>query len=183
MPSDDDALLKGIQNLDEGALASVFDSYAPILYKYAMRLCGSQDESDDIVGHVFSVLLEHLKKGRGPRTNLRSYLFQIAYHKIVDNARDRQRTTPLDQIHSVKSEERLTEIQEEKEQIARLDAVIKELLTPNQRHVILLRFIEDFSLKETAEITGKSVNNIKVIQNRAITRLRKVFNFGSKEKT
>jgi len=46
-------------------------------------------------------------------------------------------------------------------------------LTDDQRHVIILRFLEDFSLKETAEIIGKEVNNIKVIQNRCIAKLRK----------
>ena len=46
-------------------------------------------------------------------------------------------------------------------------------LTEDQRHVIILRFLEDFSLKETAEIVGKEVNNIKVIQNRGIAKLRK----------
>jgi RNA polymerase sigma-70 factor (ECF subfamily) len=46
-------------------------------------------------------------------------------------------------------------------------------LTEDQRHVVLLRFVEGFSLKETAAITGKKVNNVKVIQNRAISALRK----------
>jgi len=172
MQPDDVTLLKAIQRLDQDALVSVFDRYAPILYKYAMNLCGNQDEADDIVGHVFSELLKHLKKGKGPRDNLRSYLFQIAYHRIVDHARDRQRTTPLDSISSVSSGKSLQTYQEEKEQISTLDAIMKDLLTPDQRHVILLRFIEEFSLKETAEITGKSVTNIKIIQSRAIAKLR-----------
>jgi DNA-directed RNA polymerase specialized sigma24 family protein len=43
--------------------------------------------------------------------------------------------------------------------------------------VIILRFLEDFSLKETAEIIGKDVNNIKVIQNRGISKLRKTLGF------
>jgi RNA polymerase sigma-70 factor (ECF subfamily) len=172
MQPDDATLLNAIRNLDQDALAAVFDSYAPILYKYAMHLCGNPDEADDIVGHVFSELLKHLRKGNGPRDNLRAYLFQIAYHKIVDHARDRQRTTPLDKSNSVSSGESIHARHEEREQINKLDAIIKKLLTPDQRHIILLRFMEDFSLKETAEITGKSVNNIKVIQSRAIAKLR-----------
>jgi RNA polymerase sigma-70 factor (ECF subfamily) len=183
MQPDDATLLEAIRNLHQDALTAVFDQYAPILYKYALRLCRCPDEADDIVGHVFSELLKHLKKGTGPRDNLRAYLFQVAYHKIVDQARDRQRTTPLDNIGSVSSGEVINLSHEEKEQIGTLDAVIKDLLTPDQRHVILLRFIEDFTLKETAEITGKSINNIKIIQNRAITRLREVMNKEFKEKS
>jgi RNA polymerase sigma-70 factor (ECF subfamily) len=46
-------------------------------------------------------------------------------------------------------------------------------LTDDQRHVIILRFLEGFNLNETAAILGKQVGHIKVIQNRAITKLRK----------
>ena len=54
-------------------------------------------------------------------------------------------------------------------------------LTEDQRHVIILRFLEDFSLKETAEIIGKEVNNIKVIQNRGIAKLRKAMGIHMEE--
>jgi DNA-directed RNA polymerase specialized sigma24 family protein len=33
--------------------------------------------------------------------------------------------------------------------------------------------MEEFSLEETAAIMGKKVNHVKVIQNRAIAKLRK----------
>ena len=48
-----------------------------------------------------------------------------------------------------------------------------ENLSKDQRHVIVLRFFEDLSLKETAAVIGKNENNIKIIQKRAITRIRK----------
>ena len=58
-----------------------------------------------------------------------------------------------------------------------LDALIRiireEDLTEDQRHVIILRFLEGFSLQETAKIIGKPVYNFKVIQNRGIAKLRK----------
>lgn len=174
MPPDDTVLLEAIRNLDQDALTAVFDHYAPILYKYSLNLCGNPDEADDIVGHVFSELLKHLKKGAGPHSNLRAYLFQIAYHKIVDQSREKQRTTPLDQIQSMSSGEPIHVSHEFKERMNTLSTLIHDKLSPEQRHIILLRFMEEFSLKETAEITGISVNNIKVIQNRALAKLRNV---------
>jgi DNA-directed RNA polymerase specialized sigma24 family protein len=54
---------------------------------------------------------------------------------------------------------------------------IEKDLSENQRHVIILRFMEDFTLKETAQIMGKTVTNIKVIQNRAVGILRKALEF------
>jgi RNA polymerase sigma-70 factor (ECF subfamily) len=58
-----------------------------------------------------------------------------------------------------------------------LETVINAMssdLTPDQRHVLILRFVEDFSVRETAEIIKKSVSNTKVIQNRALTKLREI---------
>jgi RNA polymerase sigma factor (sigma-70 family) len=46
-------------------------------------------------------------------------------------------------------------------------------LSELQRHVILLRFMEGFSLRETAVIVCKEVNHVKVIQNRGLAKLRK----------
>ena len=54
---------------------------------------------------------------------------------------------------------------------------IKNQLTEDQRHVIILRFLEGFSLRETAEIIGKEVYNVKVIQNRGVAKLRKALDY------
>ena len=54
---------------------------------------------------------------------------------------------------------------------------IKNELTEDQRHVIILRFLEGFSLRETANIIGKEVYNVKVIQNRGVAKLRKALGY------
>jgi RNA polymerase sigma-70 factor (ECF subfamily) len=54
-----------------------------------------------------------------------------------------------------------------------MEQAIRNNLSEDQRHVIILRFLEGFSVKETALIVGKSISNVKVIQNRAIAALRK----------
>jgi len=62
---------------------------------------------------------------------------------------------------------------EERVLMEALVSAMNSELTDDQRHVIILRFLEDFSLKETAQVIGKEVNNVKVIQNRGIAKLRK----------
>ncbi len=56
-------------------------------------------------------------------------------------------------------------------------AAIKKSLTEDQRHVIILRFLEGFSLRETADIMGKEVYNVKVIQNCGVAKLRKALGY------
>ena len=87
---DDANLLQAARKFDQDALRIIFDSHSPSIYKYALRLCQDSLDADNIVGDVFARLLEQLADGKGPQTNLRSYLFQITYHMIVDHARDKR---------------------------------------------------------------------------------------------
>jgi RNA polymerase sigma-70 factor (ECF subfamily) len=173
---DEQSLLKAAKRLDQDALAAIFDMYAAAIYRYAMRLCHDPIEADHIVGDVFAQLLEKLAAGQGPLTNLRAYLYQIAYHLIVDRAHRNHRFTSLEAITDLQSisPEASTHAQVENRAVMEtLIFSIKNELSEIQRHVIILRFIEDFSLGETAAIVGKNVNHIKVIQNRGVTKLRK----------
>lgn len=173
---DEAALLRATRKLDPEALTAVFDTYAPAIYQYGLRLCHDAIEADNIVGDVFAQLLEHLSAGKGPLTNLRSYLYQIAYHLVVDRARHNQRFIRLEAAIDAPARLVSTSTQSRVEERALMDALLSALhneLTADQRHVIILRFLEDFSLGETAAIIGKSVTNVKVIQNRAIAKLRK----------
>ena len=164
-------------SLSEDALDGIFDEYAPILYKYLLRLGMGSQEADQTVGDVFARLLDKLAEGKGPRTNIRAYLFQIAYHLVVDSARDRQRIAPLDAAEAVTEETKPVQAQtEEKMMLETLSAVMARELTEEQKNVIVLRYQEDFSLKETADIIGKNINAVKALQNRAIKKLRQAMN-------
>jgi RNA polymerase sigma-70 factor, ECF subfamily len=175
---DDRVLLQDVRRLDVEALTQVFDLYAPAIYKFACRHYGNAIVADQIVGDVFEKLLEHLSQGRGPISNLRSYLFEMAYHAIVNEVRHSRRMAPIDMIEYTRPADTFTAVLVEEQML--LETVllaIQNSLTDDQRHVIVLRFLEDFSLKETALIMGKKVGNVKVIQNRAVTAIRKALDY------
>jgi RNA polymerase sigma-70 factor, ECF subfamily len=173
----DTSLLEAAKNMNQEALIKIFDLYSSSLYNYALRLCNDPIEADQVVGDVFAKLLEQLSSGHGPSTNLRSYLYEATYHLIIDKSRYSRREAPLEAMdfrndgHSTLAglEDRLL-----------FDTVIlamKRDLTEDQRHVIILRFLEGFSLRETADIIGKEVYNVKVIQNRGVAKLRKALGY------
>jgi len=170
---DEPAVIAAASSLDKDALASIFDEYAPALYKYLLRLGAGSQEADQIVGDVFARLLEKLAEGKGPQKNLRSYLFQIAYHLVVDHARERQRAAPIEVADTIQEEvQPVQSLAEEKMLLEELSTAMDRELTDDQKNVLVLRFQEEFSLKETAEIIGKNVNAVKALQNRGINKLR-----------
>jgi RNA polymerase sigma-70 factor, ECF subfamily len=172
---EESAVITAARSLDRDALAAIFEDYAPAIYKYLLRLGVYPLEADQVVGDVFARLLEKLAEGKGPRTNLRSYLFQTAYHLVVDHARDRQRNAPLEVVDTFTEEKQPVQAQtEEKMLLDTLASAMEHELTEDQRNVLVLRFQEEFSLQETADIIGKNVNAVKALQNRGINKLREV---------
>jgi RNA polymerase sigma-70 factor (ECF subfamily) len=160
-------------HLDQAALAAIYDLYSRSIFRYALRLCEDPLEADQIVGDVFNQFLEQVSRGGGPKTNLRSYLYQIAYHIFIDHVRERQRTVPIDLADHDREADSLDVQVEEQNLLKELSSAIQKDLTVEQKHVIILRFQEGLSLRETADIMGKDINAIKSLQKRGITNLQK----------
>ncbi len=169
------ALIKAARNLDQKALATIFDLYSSSLYKFISRLMHDPVKSDEMVAEVFEQLVADLSQKQGPRTNIRSYLYQIAYRLVVERFRDVHPHSHLEvAIRSLEKDKSAPQPQiDERMTMEALLGSMNTELSEDQRIVIILRFLEDFSLKETAEIIGKDVNNVKVIQNRGIAKLKK----------
>ncbi len=92
---------------------------------------------------------------------------------FVDEQRSSRRKAPLEALTSLRQDVRSGVLGlEDRITFEFVLETIQQDLTDDQRHVIILRFLEGCSLLETAEIFGKEVNHIKVIQTRAIARLR-----------
>ena len=173
------ALLESARAMKWDALVEIFDLYSPAIYSYAYRLCQDALMADNVVGDVFAKLLEQFSKGRGPSTNLRAYLYEMAYHVIVDHVRDAHREISLESAEFLYHATPQSSFMDVEDEIL-LDTIIRAIqndLTEIQRHVIVLRFLEGLSLLETAAIIQKEVNYVKVIQNRAIATLRKVLDY------
>ena len=170
----DVTILEAARQMDRSALVKIFDLYSTALYNYALRLCNDALIADYIVGDVFAKLLEQLSAGKGPSSNLRSYLYEMTYHLVVDEARYSNRGVSFEVVEYIQQDGYSNVISLENRML--YDAILKAVqndLTEDQRHVIILRFLEGFSLQETATIIGKAVSNVKVIQNRAVSALRK----------
>lgn len=169
----DSTLLNAARLMNKDALVKIFDLYSRALFNYALRLCGDPVMADHIVGDVFAKLVDQLSAGDGPTANLRSYLYETAYHQIVDEARYSRRRVPLEATDWLPQNTNSAFLRlEDQILFEQIVHAVRTELTADQRHVIVLRFLEEFSLHETAAIIGKPVSHVKVIQSRAIMKLR-----------
>jgi RNA polymerase sigma-70 factor (ECF subfamily) len=165
-------LLLAARKMNKKALAKIFDLYARPLYKFALRFCSDPLLADQIVGDVFAKFLDQLAMGKGPLNNLRSYLFEVAFHLVIDEARYVSRRASIELV-DVRGYGKFF-INPDIEDQLELEKVSKAMkrLPADQRHVLILRFLEGFSILETAAILRKTAGSVKITQFRAIWNLR-----------
>jgi RNA polymerase sigma-70 factor, ECF subfamily len=171
LASKEQELLRLASQLDAEALAEIYDRYSPVLYAYAMRLLSDTALAEDCVAESFVRFLKSLQKGQGPRDHLRAYLYRIAHNWIVDYYRDHQKTSEL--TETLPGEE-FTEEEATKRVRQREIRQAIQYLTPDQQKVIALKYLEDQSNEEIAQVLQKPVGAIKAIQHRALVNLQKL---------
>ena len=167
-------LLLRARQLDKQVLAEIYDLFSPALYRYCYRLLGSASQAEECVAETFARFLQALYKGKGPTQFLKAYLYRTAHNWVVDQYR-RQPPPPLplesDQIPADPSSPHQTAEEHFEQERIRL-ALFQ--LTPGQRQVIMLKFLEDWSNEEIAIAIGKPVPAVKALQHRELEALLRV---------
>ena len=169
--------------LEKQDLVQIYEQHSPGLYRYAVRLIGDQETAEDCVAETFSRLLHVLRKGGGPRENIRAYLYRMAHNWIIDYYRRRdERVQSLDiedQVDPFSNPAHLFTQQQELESIRM--ALLR--LTHEQQQVIYLRFLEDLSHEEIAMAIGKTNEATRSLQHRALATLRRMLDEQEKVNT
>jgi RNA polymerase sigma-70 factor (ECF subfamily) len=158
--------------VDRHAFEKIFDLYSLAIYHYGFRLCRDPLLADAIVGDVFAKLFENLVTCPEPIPDLRTFLYKIAHPLVVERSHQCLHWTGCRVVEAIPANGTVSLNARDRVLYQATVRMILNDLTEDQRHVIILRFLEGFSIKETAWITGKTVGNVKVIQFRALAALR-----------
>jgi len=178
----DSRLLEQAREYDLQALAEIYDRYAASIYRYLYRYLGDPAQAEDLTSDVFVRLLQVLGTRRAPRKQLRGWLYRVAHNLAMDSFRRdaRSGTVSLDEHPHLEGDGKLTTtdnapvvILERFQTQEQLRAAVRQL-TRDQQQVILLRFAEGLKISDVSELMGKSEGAIKVLQHRAVKRLRKM---------
>lgn len=158
--------VQAARNGDAGAWNVLFQRYRLPLYVYAFELLRNRQDALDIVQETFLNAIRYLSTLRD-ENKLGSWLFSIAHQKCLQHSR---RSSRANAIFFDSAEAQVAEIPDGTEQpqewLIRKEhheqfVTMLAQLAPSQRSVLLLHFIEDFSLEEIAAITGIPVGTVK----------------------
>ncbi len=147
---------------DSAAWDALFHRYQLPLYVYVFELVHDEQTSLDVVQETFIAAARHIS-GLRDDSKFGSWLFGIAHQKCLQRWRKENRETELfDELSdtAVEFETSPDDLLVRREQEAAFMNLLEQL-PPPQRAVLLLHFVEDFSLAEIAEITGAQLGTVK----------------------
>jgi RNA polymerase sigma-70 factor (ECF subfamily) len=165
--------LDGLRDLDPQVIAAVYDRYFSDVFRYVRYRIGDEQTAEDIASDVFVRLLEASQRGRSPQTNLKAWLLGTASHIVTDHMR-RSYRRPTEEISENMLDPLAVPVAElERRESERSLRAAMSQLTPDQQHVLTLRFGEGYSLEETAVVMNKNINAVKALQFRALASLQR----------
>ncbi len=158
---------------EPAAWDALFRRYQLPLYVYVFELTRAEQPSLDLVQETFIAAVKHVGNLRDD-AKFGSWLFGIAHQKVIQFWRKRKEVL-LDEIPEAPDEaenqpDNLLIRDEQKIEFMKL----LEQLPPPQRSVLLLHFVEDFSIEEIVRITETQLGTVKSRLHYAKRALRKL---------
>lgn len=159
-PTEIDPFVEALRARETDAWTALFEEQRHLVYRAALAQVGERDLAEDITAQVFLEAIEGIRRYRDRGKPMSAWLLSIARHRSLDAVRKRRRVPPVLEPSSAPPDTAA----------AALDAL--HILTPEQREVVHLRFVEDLSIETVATMTGRTPGAVKSLQHRALRQLR-----------
>lgn len=146
----------------------------PLLY-YAIKLTGNTETALDILQEVWMKAFRGIRRLRDPGS-LRAWLYRITHGLAVDRIRQHISRERAEGAHVAVLHE-ADDVSFTKEDAAAIHEALNEL-GPKHQEVLVLYFLEDFSLAEIAMVVGCSEGTVKSRMHYAKRAIKEILSGG-----
>ena len=174
-PEEESAILDKVLAGHREAFAGLVDAYKAPIFNLAFRMTGNLEDASDLAQETFVRAFVNIKKyNRNKR--FFTWLYTIGLNIIRNHFRQKAHSCRVEiQIIAEPAASDPAGNPEagllEDEASRKLTSALK-CLTQNQREAVVLRFYQDLSFHEMADLMGSSVSAVKMLTYRALERLR-----------
>lgn len=160
--SDERPLIEAAQN-EPDKFAELYDQNFSRVYAFFARRVATREQAQDLTAEVFHQALASIKTYRSQGAPFIAWLYGIAAHVLSRHYHNQG-----------KGAEELSDLSGASEDIERsvLLGQLVDSLLPDQRQVIIRRFVDQKSIREIAQELGRSEGAVKQLQLRALEKLR-----------
>jgi RNA polymerase sigma-70 factor (ECF subfamily) len=156
------------------AFGTLYERYVRNIYNYVYYRTGNHHDAEDLTARTFHRAMSHFPRYVDRGAPFSAWLYRIAHNVVANWHRDRsrQRIVSLDEvpIPSVRRDDPARVAQDRDQQDELLQAVRR--LPADRQQLLLLKFVEQMSNLEIAEVMGRTEGAIKSLYHRTLVALR-----------
>lgn len=161
-----------MKEYNEKKFLKAYDDFADAIFRHCYFRVYDRERARDLMQDTFIKTWEYLARGNEIE-NLRAFLYRVANNLVIDNARKKKPVS----LESMQEDGFQPAAEDTLSVQARIDAkmtlALLARIDKKHRDVIIMRYIDELSPKEIAEIIGETQNNVSVRLHRALGMLRK----------
>lgn len=155
----------------------LYERFAEPLLAYLCQQVSDRQDAEDLLLEVFLAALENNSLAGLPGTRQLAWLRRVARNKVIDHYRHRALLTiqPLGQAQEFEDQSLTPErrIEEQEERSWLLQAI--EQLSPAQRELVRLRYVQELRLTQIATLIEKSEGTVRKMLSRTLRHLRMLY--------
>ncbi|MCA9383813.1 sigma-70 family RNA polymerase sigma factor [Candidatus Dojkabacteria bacterium] len=161
---------KAKESLD--AFEKLYEYYLPKIYRYILNRTANKDLAEDLTSQTFVKAMTKIKTYKDHGKSFGSWLYRIAHNNLIDHFRKNKPTAIFD-INLIESEAAAEDhAMDSERKRAILHAISK--IPEQYQEIISLKFFEELSNDEIADVIGTNKTNIAVKIHRSMKSLEKV---------
>jgi RNA polymerase sigma-70 factor (ECF subfamily) len=161
MPTDAQLLAKLPTDATGESLRALYRAYSGELYGFALNALGDRGTAEEIVQEVFTRVWRHAEAYDPERGSVRTWLYQIARHAIIDMRRRASVRPPLALQEPEPDADHAEGLSIERAMLGWQVATALDRLSPEHRQVIRLAHVQGLSVREIAERCGLPEGTVK----------------------
>jgi len=157
----------------EQQFTEVYEKYADAIFRYCYYRVFDREKAKDYMQEAYTRTWKYISEGHEVE-NMRAFIYRTANNLIIDESR-KKKSTSLDYM----MEKGYTPSNDPRGKTQdyftgqEILSIIKSL-DEKYRDVILLKYVEDLSTKEIAEILNETENNVYVRMNRGFQKVKEI---------
>ena len=166
------ALVTAIRSGDQGAMATLYDRYSPLVYSVALRVLQDTGAAEDALQDIFMQLWRDPGAFDSSRGNMAGWLAVIARHRAIDRLRRRRPENSIEDV-VVAVESDFAGEADRSRAMEKVRGALQAMAAP-QRSALEMAYFEGLTHVEIAQKTGEPLGTIKTRIRTGLLSLRKV---------
>ena len=165
-------LVKEAKSGSISAFQTLYMRHLDAIYRYFFFQTKDKFLSEDLAQDVFIRIWKAVGSYDAKKGAFTSWMYRIAHNLLIDHYRSKKALHLKEGLEASYSEDWLEKL-DRNDKLEKIKEALSKL-PQDYQEVVILRFFEDLGVEEVSVIMDKSEENIRVIQHRAIRKLKEI---------